>query len=342
MPCLEPFDPDTRGLQVIKADPAIQEHFDVLYMPFAGYGTDDDPHWGIYDSANRLIPAAAYCRTPARTLVGQSPHLEADIATAEPAPYGHYVYAGPLSLHYGHFILSSLPRFWPFTDAPPAAPLLCHSHYDAVVLPNFPFVGSFLSTLGVTAPAVHRFTRPTRIKRLTVIAPAFEEEHFAHHAFRRLGRAIGDRLAPDRAGPPGRPAYLARTRLTWGVKAIANEAPLVQALSALGVEIIHPEQLDLPAQVSLFGSDRVIMGLAGSAFHTAVFAPPRPRLLALELGSGANQLLINRLTGGTMVSLRPPDPLPYTDGAGMIGRTYTLPDPAGAARDLLRHAQALC
>lgn len=339
MPCLEPFEPDAARLQVIEADPAIEEHSDVLYMPFAGYGTDDDPSWGIYDRDNRLIQAGAYCRGPDRVPVGQSERLGVDVGRVEAAPEEHYIYAGPLSLHYGHFLLSTLSRFWPFRGSPPAAPLLWHGHYDPVVLPNFPFVGQLLATLGIAAPALHRFTRPTRIKRLTVIAPAFEEEHRGHRAFRHLCRAIGGRLAGDADGPPQAPAYLARSRLTWGVKAIANEAPLCQALAALGVEVIHPEQLGLPDQVRLFGSDRVIMGLSGSAFHTAIFARPRPRLLAIEIGNGVNQLLVNRLSGSPMVSLRPVDPLPSAAGHDGIGRVYTLPDPVGVARDLLRHAQ---
>ncbi len=341
MPCLEPGELDSAGLQIIEADPLIEEHTDALYVPFAGYGLDDDRSWGLYARDGRLIPAAAYVRGPGRALVGQSGHASVGAAEIEDAPDEHLIHAGPLLLHYGHFLLSTLSRLWPLAGGlVPRSPLLWHSNYDLAVLPGHPYVGAALSGLGLDAGAFRRFTRPTRIRRLTVIAPAFIEESLAHRAYARLCRTVGDRLAPGLAAGPSAPAYLARSRLGGGVKGIANEDALCRALASLGVEIVHPEQLSLAGQVRLFGTDRVVMGLCGSAFHTAAFAPPRARLVMIEVLHGRNQHLVNRLSGCRMQVLRPSEPLPFIEG-GTFERTYAFPDPAAAARDLLRHAQAM-
>ena len=338
---LVPFDPPSTHLRVIGPDPAISDHEDVLYIPVSIYtGFDGDPAWGLYDRSGRLIPTASYYRFTDRQRVGSTAQLTEIPTDADQAPDEHYVYAGQLTLHFGHFIVTSLARLWPFAAGlPPGARLLWHTPHEPAAFPTAPFAAQAVSALGFGTDQFRRFTRPTRIKRVTVIAPAFEENHFAHHAFARLGRAIGDRLVPASDTTPRPPAYLARTRMTWGVKGIGNEAPLCDALRALGVEIMHPEQLSLVDQIALFKGDRVIMGLCGSAFHNTIFTPPRARLLAIEPFNGENQLLINRLTGNRMAFLRPDPPLPVRLGDPAFQTVLELTDPAAIARDLLRYAQ---
>lgn len=335
---LEAFQPDFPQLRTVQSDPVIEEHRDALYVPFAGWEVDGDPGWGLYDRDGRIIRGAAYCRGHRRDLVGQSETVAIPAAAIEHAPDEHYVYAGPLILHYGHFLLASLSRLWPrFAER---ARFLWISHAPLEILPHTPYVGACLAGLGLDPGQFQRFTRPTRIARLTVVGPAFEEAHFGHAAFARLGRAIGARLAPEHDPTPRPPAYLARTGLTWGVKSVANEATVCAALAALGVAVIQPERLPLAEQIALFGSNRVILGTAGSAFHTALFAPPAARLITIEFKHNENQLLINRLTGARMTHLRPTGALPSTRDGGPIETVYQFPDPVAVARDLLLAARA--
>ena len=341
MPVLEAYTPEPGSLRLIEADPVIEEHEDAIYMPVTTWQLDDDPRWGLYDSSRRLIRGAAYCRGPSRSLVGQGEAVDVDDRDIEDAPDTHFVYAGPLHLHYGHFLLATLSRLWPFLDGDRSGlRLLWHSGVDPVVAPGFPFIGQCLGALGLAGSQFRRFTRPTRIKRLTVVAPAFEEEHLGHRAFQRLCRTIGNCLAPGADPSPCAPAYLSRTALTWGVKAIANEHLVCEALSNLGVEVVHPEQLAMADQIRLFAWDRVVMGLAGSAFHTALFSPPRSRLISIDFAAQGSQLLVNRLNGIDMVHVRPTAEPPSEPGTGAITTIYTLPDPLGAARDLLHAAQS--
>ncbi len=336
---LEAFDPEFPFLRTIDADPVIEEHREALYVPFAGWEVDRDPGWGLYDRDGRLIRAAAYCRGQQRRLVGQSETVCVPAAAIEDAPDEHYVHAGPLILHYGHFLLASLSRLWPQFGA--NARFVWFSHAPLEILPHTPYVGACLAGLGLDPGQFRRFTRPTRIARLTVVAPAFEEAHFGHLAFARTCLRIGARLAAERDQTPRPPAYLTRTGLTWGVKSVANEAAVCAALAGLGVEIIEPERLPLTEQIRLFGSNRVVMGTAGSAFHTALFAPPCARLIAIEFKDNENQVLINRLTGARMLHLRPSTIVPATMDGGPIETVYAFPDPAAIARDLLLSARAL-
>ena len=337
MPALEEFTPDDRGLRVVEADPVIEEHRNVLYVPFRSWELDTDPSWGLYDQDGKLIEAAAYRRGPSRKPVGQSPHASVPAAAIEPAPEEHYVVAGPLLFHYGHFLLTSLSRLWPEFGAGARFAWFCHCTLD--ILPHTPFVGAALAGLGLDPKQFRRFTKPTRIARATVVAPAFQEDYLVHRVFARTCCRVGAHFAPELGQTPLPPAYLARTGLAAAVKSVANEDAVCAALAAYGVEIVRPETLSFPEQLALFAGDRVIMGLAGSAFHTAAFVPPRSRLIAIEMKDNPNQLLLNRLAGLGMRHLRPTQEVPSVVGAGPVETVYTFPDPAAVARDLLRAAQ---
>lgn len=334
---LKPFTPDSSHLRIFEADPVIEEHRDAVYVPFAR--DHEESGWGLYDRDGRLIRAAAYRRGPAGALVGQAEAVALRAAEIETAPLGHYVYAGPLITHYGHFLLATLSRLWPRFHG--GERFLWFSEAPLSRLAAMPWIGACLTGLGLEAGQFVRFTRPTRIKRVTVVGPAFEEGHFAHQAFRAMCRHIGDALVPAWDARPQAPAYLTRAGLTGGVKTVANEDAVCAALASFGVEIIAPERLGLAEQVALFGSDRVIMGTGGSAFHTSVFAPSRARLIAIELLPNDNQVLLNRLSEARMLHLRRSDEaFPELPAGGPFGAIYRFADPVAVARDLLYLAQA--
>ncbi|HYZ63359.1 MAG TPA: hypothetical protein VE650_12980, partial [Acetobacteraceae bacterium] len=205
---LLPFTPDPAGLRLIEADPAIEEYRDALYVPFRDWAIDSDPDWGLYDSEGQLIRTAAYCRGPERRLVGQSERLTLSRSAFERGPDTPLIYAGPLIFHYGHFLLTTLCRLWPFVDADPKLRFLWISPATLELLAHTPHIGACLAGFGLDPAQFRRFERPTRIPRLTVVAPAFEEEHFAHRAYRRLCLRIGASLAPEPQVGPGPPAYL--------------------------------------------------------------------------------------------------------------------------------------
>lgn len=337
-PELVPVSPTYPGLRIVEADPVIAEYRDALYVPLRDWAPDDDPEWGLYDRNGALISSAAYCRGTKRRLVGQSPTCLLPARAFEQAPEEHLVYAGPLIFHYGHFLLDTLSRLWPYIGPSPDR-FAWISPAPLAILDHTPFIGACLAGLGLDPGQFRRFERPTRIARLTVIAPAFEEQHFAHRVFCDQCRRIGDRLVTALDERPLGPAYVARTGLKAGVKAVANEELVCAALAELGVEIIWPEKLSLADQIRLFGSNRVIMGVGGSAFHTSIFAPPVARLIAIDLGETENQVLLNRLSGARMLHMRPATELSFTRG-GAIETVYAFADPLAVARDLLRAAQS--
>ena len=55
---------------------------------------------------------------------------------------------------------------------------------------------------------------------------------------------------------------------------LTNRARIEEMAASAGFEIVFPETKTLSEQVALFSSAREIVGEYGSAFHTAMCAPP--------------------------------------------------------------------
>jgi len=342
---LVPCTPNTVQGELRAADPAIEVHEDVLYNPVQDHLWHDDPMWGTYGPSGHLIDAAAYYRGPGKVTVGQSPWVDRSAFPAVDAPDETYIYGGTLIEHFGHFLLSSLSRFWPFADDALRASLgphriLCHGVFGPDHWWGFDYMRATLLALGIPHGRLVRFPHPVRVRRLIVPRPSFEEHSFVHAAYPRLTRHVGARLGP--AAPSGSgPAYLSRVAYPRITQGFDNEAELEAVLAALGVEVIRPEVLPLADQSAVFARRRVVLGTISSAFHAAVLAPRAGTMILLSPTHipGPNFALLDRAFGLDAHYLHPPCTLLGMGEGGRMGSRFRLDDPAGTARELLALVQ---
>jgi len=260
-----------------------------------------------------------------------------DVAPADSAGAGPHLYLGALASHYGHFLVGTLGRLWPLLHwrGPPPS-LLCHATNDPAALP---FLGPILAGFGLTPANVVRFDRPTRIPHLVLPEPSLKEQAFAHAVHADLVRAIGAPFWKD-AVVDGvtRPVYLSKARLVSGISRLRNEADLEAALARRGVDIVYPEHLSLPDLVRLFSERRVVMGTAGSAFHTGAFAAPGRRILGLNWAPhlNANFPLLDGLNGTRGRYYHPVGSEAGPDEGFHFG--WSVPDPERVAEELVDRA----
>lgn len=181
--------------RVLKQDPAILRHPDVLYSPMDGSGKP----WGIFDHGGRLISACGYFRGHSQMVNGQAfltPLDYSDITTR--APEDIYVYGGNIHQHCGHFLLATLSRFWAFENpALQNIKIFYHAREDIQTLFKQKFISDLFSAMGLGPGSFVKFAEPTLITNLIVPCPGFEETGFAHSAFSRLGQRLGDLLTKD-------------------------------------------------------------------------------------------------------------------------------------------------
>jgi capsular polysaccharide biosynthesis protein len=240
-----------------------------IYTPFNPHVfLDRDPDWGIYDANGDLVPEAAYVRGETQKLVGQCRHIDPATLDLQDAPSATMIYAGPIIPHFGHFLLTSLARLWALDGS---APALFHSH-PSLFEHGAPFIRDILAAANLTPRNACSLARPTRIKRLVVPEASVIEQFQVSPAYAASGGRVGAAFTETGRFGAGR-YYLSKSRLTFGVAGLQEEAAVERAFVRRGFEVVYPEVLSIADQVSLFRNAVVIAGTASSAFHTVALVP---------------------------------------------------------------------
>ena len=323
--------------RVIGADPEIGHHCGVAYLPF-GQGKS----WGIYDLKGTLLADTVDLHGPQGDHhQDQAPMLDpAMLGDLEEAPDTTYVYGGFINPHYGHFIVNSLARQWPRARAvQPKMKILCHGPATPDHWFGRPFIKAIFNALGLSREDFVTFDRPTMIPRLIVPLTSMREQSYVHSVFGDLCARIGrNLLGAEHSVRDPRPAYLSKAGLKSGVGRVVNESKIVELLDREGVEIIFPEQIDLPSQIKLYAERENICAIAGSALHTQAFWPSRGRvsMISSTAGPNSNFFLIDIASKLRVDYFYPPGSRVVEQGSGAFITSIEMQNPELIAADILR------
>jgi len=305
--------------------------------------------WGLYDASGNLIDAAAYYRGPGKSLVGQSKTVDLSQIQADDAPEDLYVYGGVLVEHFGHFITSSLSRYWPFLNAGfhrqfSSRKILCHGVGGPDSWFTLPYMATPFEALDLARSGFIGFTRPTRIAKIVVARPSFEEHNFVSTVYIRLMRLIGKRLLGSDMPQPVGPLFISRGQYPVLSQGFENEGELEAILSSMGVKIVHPEKLSIADQIRVFEEQSVVAGMVGSAFHTAVFCRNPPPLICLSPTHivNSNYDMLDRVTSQNACYFHVENQYLGFSETGRIRHVFRMANPEKVACELLASMQAAC
>ena len=190
------------------------------------------------------------------------------------------LYLGQALDHYGHFLTDSMARMWAALNV----------RLPCLMLDMSRLSGSYSSEilaalqLSVVSPTV-----PTVYRTVWVPYPAFtrngQPAPEADAAHLRVTTAL---YHPDQPKRWVKPVFLSRAKVNSTIRSTdaETEAALAQIMAEAGFEIVHPETLPLAEQIAIFNESPTIVGMLGSAFHTALFSRHdyRGRLVLLTWG----------------------------------------------------------
>ena len=325
------------GGTMLESEPATHVFSDVIYVPTG----DPVSRAGLFDHGRKLIVQSAHFFGANPLATPQRLGTEYSLDTVpDTAPDELYLYGGILHDHFGHFLLSSLSRYWTtLWFEHPSAKILVHSSSDLDLLFAQDWRAAIFAAIGLSRDRFTRLDRPTKIGKIIVPASSFEEENFAHRAYARSCNALGRRLASPWIGAPDpRPVYLSKERLSAGVQRLENEATISSVLERGGVEIVYPESLPFPQQVALWHNRPTIVSFSNSALHTSILAPGQTtiNLNYTELMNG-NYRLVDQVNGARAQYLRPLNgSITWAGSRGGFQNAFVAHDPVGIAEDILR------
>ena len=255
----------------------------------------------IYDADARLIPDSAFMRgVPKLHLLGAVEKLDmVPRRVSERLPPARYFWIGVFHAHFGHFLVSTLSRFWALGEDVVTWTFL-YVGPSPEDLWKLDHVRTSLTALGIAVGQLRQVSGPLLIPFVTIAQPSFVENFGASPAFvDTLGR-IRKYILPsvDPGGGSRTPIYVTKERVQAGVRGIANEADVTAMLTSKGVSVVSPETMSFRDQVAFWCGHRYVTGFASSAFHLAAFATDR-RLVTIshEWLASANQALLDRVAG---------------------------------------------
>jgi hypothetical protein len=327
--------------EIIHEFPSLTEARNVVALPYLPGGA-----WGIFNSAGRCLMDAIDRHGPdGRSADRQLVAPVSLLRSANHSQHETYVYGGFVNLHFGHFIANTLPRLWPIIlNMHVQHTFLFHGQGTPADWFNFIFIRDLLGALGINSGNVEFVDRPTRISRLIIPHPSFQEQHFVHSVFGKLCRKIGDKLAITDDSTQKintTPVYLTKTGLTSGVGHFVNEGEVVDRLQSSGIEIFYPEKMAPADQIDLFRSRRIIFGPLGSAFHNSIFCKANSKVICLAPNShpNSNFMMFDSLSGVDAQYYYDPGTIAVDSKGKDFLTSLRLSDPERIASDLLRLVQ---
>jgi hypothetical protein len=180
------------------------------------------------------------------------------------------IWCGPIAYHYGHMIADFSMRIAASAHTDGSLPLV-FSNFAVDTLEPPPAFWEMIDHLKIERSRVLVVQRPTRFRTLHVFPQAERRAggwpSGTHLDF--MDGVLGDvrtRAKDIDILYVSRAEYHRRMDTVSG--RIAGEAYLEAALARAGVQVVHPETLNLAQQVDLYGRAKTLIFSEGSALHT--------------------------------------------------------------------------
>jgi len=299
--------PRASHLPVVESVPFAVETFSSAFVPALFHPTlpPDTFSGAVYRKDGTIVPefleydALTQHRVPKRV---NPPIIDRARVADAVGIDGPCVYLGPLSSHFGHFLLESLPRAWFLRDADPTTLLLFHG--QETYLPSF--ARAIFDAMEIDPSRIRAASRDINVGRLILPASQFWQGIKASPGMCVLFDHIREKILKRRRNAPPTPpkVYFTRRSLDPVMRSgksravIPNEEEAELFFRRRGYEILRPETLPLEEQIAIVAGATHVAGPSGSALHLMLFNNnPQASLIELRTKRAANQLLISSIRG---------------------------------------------
>lgn len=199
-------------------------------------------------------------------------------------PGAHLVVLSDSYQVYGHWLLDMLPRLWLFQQ--------CFGALDAdtrILLPyDVPaYALDLLRTHFRLSDRSFAFFNPATedvLLERALLPSMLHNHHFFHSAMNFFVRNAQALYAADMDRPTGKRLFISRQRLDSPSdrRRLVNLQDVLRLVEDKGFEIIFPEELSWPAQISAFSRAEMVVGEGGSGLHNTLFSPQGAIVLCIR------------------------------------------------------------
>jgi hypothetical protein len=195
--------------------------------------------------------------------------------------YDSGVYGGTIYLHFGHFLLDSLSRIYPFLNkfGTIKGPIFFHAQpLDGEIdILSIPHIKGIFEYLSLDREKIVLVDRPIKVKNLEYSDATFFDGIFSSLS---LGWNIESKKTEKRIPYLSKKiAYVSRSKLKTGTSYISNSIDVDKLMEKKGFKVIFPETLSISEQISIFNEFDLLCGFPSSFFHLKTIAQSRPPIL---------------------------------------------------------------
>lgn len=202
-------------------------------------------------------------------------HLNNEDITEEPLSFeNNTVYIADTEYPgvYGHDLMETVTQMWAlrYIDK-------CKIYTSSPI--KCLHIKKLISALGVDLELVNHLDKKTIFTGGVIIPdPAVKLRKYIHPvAFDVFEKIKSSLIIP---GDYPKKIYISRSKVKG--RSLINEHEVESFFKSKGFVIIHPQELDISKQISIFASAEQIVGAAGSAMHNAVFCSDKAKILMLS------------------------------------------------------------
>ena len=209
------------------------------------------------------------------------------------------VFVGAVWPHYGHFITDGMSKLWAL-DRISGLPLLMQAR-PSVREHGCSYIHEIFARLKLGERGLIMPTRPTLFRKVLAAKAAFQHTFRLYDCHQIPHLKVADSILAEDDGMASCPEkiYLTRSGLKSRERKAAEELELEERLRMNGFAVIAPERLSFAGQVRMFNAAKWVAGTIGSAFHTCLFAHPKPERALFMLTwekINARYLMIDEMT----------------------------------------------
>lgn len=205
------------------------------------------------------------------------------------------IYIGALPLHWGHFLIDMVHRFWIFSEEK-------YSCYKVVYCANNAYFQGvlleFIQMLGINPKQLYRVDKPTRFLKIYVPEQSYMACDYFTQEYRNTFCRLRNAL-PQLGLKPFDKIYLSRGHFKAASKKEIGERNIEENFSNNGFRVLYMEELSLVEQVFYISNCKTVAALSGTLCHNILFANADSTLIILNKTHLINthQVIINQMVG---------------------------------------------
>ena len=190
------------------------------------------------------------------------------------------IYLGYLNNHWGHFLLDSVSRLYPFLKDTKKKYQYAYVVNEGQEYTPGASISRFFELLGITDQLLF-IHKVTKCRSITIPEQGFMINSYYSKEFLSIFETVASKVDCSKY-PSYDKVYYARAHFKKAMDSEMGEEILLELFQKNGFTIISPEKCSLDEQIAIVRNANLLAGITGTIPHNLLFAKPGQKMVILN------------------------------------------------------------